>query len=76
MDKNSETWREISAWTDVRLKELSDRLEGIGVGAEETWTLRGQIKMLRALLALAEPDLRVVETSEDYGFQGIDDVSA
>ncbi len=76
MDKNSDTWHEISLWANAALVESGGRLEDFGVGPEETWTLRGQIKTLRALLDLAEPDLRVVTKSEDYGFQHVDDVSA
>ena len=73
MDKNSETWREVSAWTEAELTKASERLETFGVGPEETWSLRGQIRSLRELLALAEPDLRVIETVEDYGFQGAEE---
>ena len=73
MDKNSETWREVAAWAEVELTEARERLENSGLLLAETEYLRGQIRSLRALLALAEPDLRVVEPAEDYGFQGAED---
>ncbi len=76
MDKNSETWREVSAYAETVLTAAATRLETFGVGPEETGSLRGQILAMRTLLAWAEPELRVVAESEDYGFQGIDDVSA
>ncbi len=76
MDKHSETWREVSVWALAALGESRDRLEQFGVGPEETWSLRGKIANPRALLTLAEPELRVVEQPEDYGFQGVEDLGA
>ena len=71
IDKHSDTWREIKAWAETRLSIASGRIEVLGVGPDETENLRGAIAVVRELLALPdEPEQRVIETTEDYGFQG------
>jgi hypothetical protein len=71
IDRNSATWREIAAWAESELGKASERIETAGVFPEETERLRGQILMLRTLLAMREPpEQRVVEPVDDYGFQG------
>ena len=75
IDKHSETWREVAAWAKGELTKASERIETAGVFLEETERLRGQILTLRQLLAMQdEPEQRVIETTEDYGFQGADEI--
>ena len=70
IDKHSDTWREIAAWARTRLSNASERIETLGVEAAETENLRGRIHVVRELLAMQdEPEQRVVEAAEDYGFQ-------
>ena len=74
IDKHSETWREVSAWAEAELSKARERIETPGVFPEETENLRGRIDNLRQLLALQdEPEQRVIEKTEDYGFQGADE---
>ena len=73
IDKHSATWREIAAWAHTRLASASERIETLGVKQDETENLRGRIHELRELLAMQdEPEQRVIEKPEDYGFQGAD----
>jgi hypothetical protein len=73
IDKHSATWREIAAWAETDLAKASERIETLGVGPDETENLRGRIATLRELLAMQDkPQERVVEATEDYGFQGAD----
>lgn len=74
IDRHSETWRDVAAWADSELAKASERIETLGVELAETENLRGRIACLRELLSLAdEPEQRVIEATEDYGFQGADD---
>ncbi len=71
IDKHSETWREIAAWAESELSKASDQNNVMGTGPDETENLRGRIACLRELLGLAdEPEQRVIEATEGYGFQG------
>lgn len=75
IDRHSDTWREVAAWTTDELSRACARVESLGVGPDETENLRGRIAVLRELLAMQdEPEVRVVETGEDYGFQGAEDI--
>lgn len=74
IDRNSQTWREVADWAARELSEATDRIEELGVGFAETENLRGRIACLKGLLALRDDiDLRVVEPTQDYGFQGVDE---
>ena len=74
IDKHSKTWREVSSWAAAEVAKVTDRIETLGVGLEETENLRGRIKVLRELLAKQdEPEQRVIEPTEGYGFQSADD---
>ena len=74
IDKHSETWREVAAWAEAELAKDCERIETLGVKSDETENLRGRIATLRELLAMQdEPEQRVIETVQDYGFQGADD---
>ncbi len=74
IDKHSATWREIAAWAHARLAKASERIETLGVEADETENLRGRIHVLHELLAMQdEPEQRVIEQTEGYGFQGAED---
>jgi len=73
IDKHSETWREIAAWAEGELAKATERIETLGVKSDETENLRGQITTLRELLAMQDdPEQRVIETVQDYGFQDPD----
>ena len=73
IDKHSETWREIAAWAEGELSKASERIETLGVKSDETENLRGRIATFRELLAMQDdPEQRVVETVQDYGFQDPD----
>ncbi len=73
IDKHSETWREIAAWAEDELSKASERIETLGVKLDETENLRGRIATLRELLTMQDdPEQRVIETVQDYGFQGVD----
>lgn len=75
IDKQSETWREVAVWAEARLSKACERIETFNVLPEETERLRGQILELRQLLAMQdEPEQRVIQPTEGYGFQGADDV--
>ena len=75
IDRHSETWRDVAAWAEGELAKACERLETIGVEPAETENLRGGIAKLRELLAMQhDPEQRVIETTEDYGFQGADEV--
>ncbi len=70
IDKHSATWREIAAWAEAELSKACERIETLGVGSDETENLRGAIRELRTLLAMQdEPEQRVIEQTEGYGFQ-------
>ena len=74
IDKNSQTWSEIAGWAERELSMARDRNDELGVGFAETENLRGRIACLKGLLALRDDiDLRVVEPTQDYGFQGVDE---
>ena len=74
IDKHSDTWREVATWAEIGLAKASERIETLGVKTDETENLRGRIAVLRQLLAMQDdPEQRVIETVEDYGFQGVDD---
>ena len=74
IDKHSDTWKEVSTWAMIELVKATERIETLGVEADETENLRGKIAMFRELLALQEkPKERVMEPVEDYGFMGIDE---
>ena len=73
IDKHSATWREIAAWAEAALSRDCERIETFMISPEETAALRGSIFQLRELLALPEePEQRVVEPTEGYGFQSAD----
>ena len=74
IDRHSETWRTVTAWAEAELIKASERIEALGVVLEETENLRGRIAVLRELLRMQDdPEQCVMETTEDYGFQGADD---
>ena len=74
INKHSDTWREVSAWAETELSVATERIESLGVGPAETENLRGRIGVLRELLAMQdEPEQRVIEMTEGYGFQETDE---
>ena len=76
IDRHSDTWREVAAWAEAELAKATERIETLGVKSDETENLRGGIRKLRELLAMQDDtEQRVVETVEDYGFQGVEDVA-
>ncbi len=73
IDRHSETWREVAAWAEDELSKATERIETLGVKSDETENLRGRIATLRELLAMQDdPEQRVIEPTEDYGFQDAD----
>ena len=55
LDTYSETWNFISEWAEAGLKDLHEAIESPKKTEAQTMVLRGEIKRLRALLALAVP---------------------
>ncbi len=73
IDKHSDTWRNVAAWADVELDKACERIEMFGLSSEETASLRGQIHILRNLLAMQDKaEKRVIGEVQDYGFQNAD----
>lgn len=54
IDRNSETWTAVSKHAEKELQHLRDKLEAPGMDQPTTEGLRGAIKALVAVLALAE----------------------
>lgn len=74
IDKQSDTWREVAVWAETELSQAYARIAASGLLLAQTENLRGRIALLDELLALAdEPEQRVIETTEGYGFQGPDE---
>lgn len=74
IDRQSATWREVTAWAGKELSDAVEQNEATGLGLAETENLRGRIAVLRELLTLRdEPEARVAVQAEGYGFQGAED---
>ncbi len=71
IDRHSETWTHVTKWANEELFKATERVETLGVRQDETENLRGEIAMLRELLALQGlgQERRTVEMTNDYGFQ-------
>jgi hypothetical protein len=55
IDPNSGTWHAIKAHAETEIEDALRRLESPGLDAAQTEFVRGQIKALRKILALAQP---------------------
>lgn len=55
IDKESLTWRTVSAWAETEIAAAQDHLEQAGLPPEPTEHQRGRIAALRDLLRLTEP---------------------
>ena len=70
MDKNSATWIMVSKWANDRIEKNQARLEALGTGETATNVCRGEIRSLRALLALADDPVQEEKiTIPGYGLQ-------
>lgn len=58
IDRGSATWMRISGYISKELDELQSRNEQ-PIDEIQTATIRGEIKALRALLALGAPDVDI-----------------
>lgn len=65
----SDTWAEVSAWANERLKKARAALESENTNFEQTLVLRAQIKQLIQLLEL--PNKAAPPTESELAF-GID----
>lgn len=54
IERNSKTWETVSKHVEKELQEARERLEAPGMDQGITEGLRGSIKALRGVLALAE----------------------
>lgn len=56
IDTHSFTWAAVKHLADEEIDQASQILEAVGVDERTADTARGQIKAMRAILALAEQD--------------------
>ena len=55
IDPYSTTWRFVKTWADGSLKNARERNDNLNKDATQTAVLRGEIKILKELVALTEP---------------------
>lgn len=74
IDKSSDTWATILAWTDEEATKAISRLTNTGCSLVETEYLRGRLATLAELSLLGnDADPPLAEPTEDYGLQGVDE---
>ncbi len=73
IDKFSDSWRAVALWAARSLDTEFEAVTEPGLPLAETENHRGAIRVLRELLSMEdEPNLKVVETDQGYGFQDAD----
>lgn len=55
LDTYSDTWKFVSAWAEKALQDVRESNDSTKKSEAQTMVLRGQIKMLKELLALPNP---------------------
>lgn len=66
IDPHSPTWRLVKALAEKDIASSQSRLEASGCDIATTENLRGQIKALRNILALAEPQPTIPSSDPLY----------
>ncbi|MFN8829165.1 MAG: hypothetical protein ACK5W0_04770 [Labrys sp. (in: a-proteobacteria)] len=54
IDRHSESWSDVRTWAEKKLTESVEQILMVGLLPEVTEHLRGQVVVLRALLALPD----------------------
>lgn len=66
LDIHSPTWRAVKTWAEAELTAARSRLEQAGVSATESDIERGDIRRLKALLALADDKPAIPSSGAPY----------
>ena len=66
LDPHSLTWRALKAWAERELDAARSRLEQAGISATDSDIERGDIRRLKALLALADDKPVIPSGSTPY----------
>lgn len=67
IDTHSESWSEVSDWTNNELSKARDLLESEAIGADQTIALRARIKLLKRLLELPSKTVPQDEPGVAFG---------
>lgn len=67
IDFNSQTWKTLTTVLHTEMEPLRQRLEQVGLPNEEANALRGEIRRINKILAMATPLSREGGGSPDYG---------
>lgn len=66
LDIHSPTWRAVKTWAETELHNARARLELSGISATDSDTERGDIRRLKALLALADDKPAIPSSGAPY----------
>jgi hypothetical protein len=67
-DFQSKTWKRLTEMLEQRLEDLRESNDVPSYGPEKTALIRGQISMVKEILALGEPSASPVEDRSDAVF--------
>lgn len=65
LDPNSSTWHAVATWAQDEIERLRKRNDSLNNAPDETAALRGEIRALKRLLTLTQPEQVVPPSQAD-----------